>query len=180
MIAYKGMEKGMVCRGYQLRMGLNETPEANCHQNGFHCAANPMDCLNYYPEYRSSEYYLVCPCGDLDEDAVDSKISCTHLWVIRRLDRQEFFLHALAYMADHPQQRDGFGVQRECGEARNGYAVVRGKKPMAKGKLGDILAFARETADGTKIEHLSLCEIDGKNRLPDIWYDENFRECEAE
>lgn len=179
MIAYKGMEQGMICRGYQLQMGLNTTETANCRENGFHCAANPMDCLRYYGNFRNSEYYLVRPCGDLDEDAVDSKISCTQLQVLRKLESQEFFLHALAYIADHPQMRDGCGVQRERAQAQNGYAVVRGKHPRAKGKLGDILAFARESADEPKIEHLSLCVIDGKDCLPDIWYDDNFEECEA-
>ena len=43
----------------------------------------------------------------------------------------------------------------------------------------ELLAFARESVNGPKIEHLSLCVIDGKNCLPDIWYDDNFRECEA-
>lgn len=129
--------------------------------------------------FQNSEYYLVRPCGDLDEDAVDSRISCTQLWVLRRLEPQEFFLHALAYMADHPQMPDGCDVKRERAQAWNGYAVVRGKHPRAKGKLGDILAFAREAVNGPKIEHLSLCVIDGKERLPDTWYDDNFEECEA-
>lgn len=129
--------------------------------------------------FQNSEYYLVRPCGDLDEDAVDSRISCTQLWVLRKLEPQEFFLHALAYMADHPQMPDGCDVKRERAQAWNGYAVVRGKHPRAKGKLGDILAFAREAVNGPKIEHLSLCVIDGKERLPDTWYDDNFEECEA-
>ena len=59
MIAYKGMEPGMICRGYQLQMGLNVTEQANCRENGFHCAANPMDCLHYYGDFQNSEYYLV-------------------------------------------------------------------------------------------------------------------------
>ena len=90
MIAYKGMRPGMVCLGYQLRMGLNVTEQANCRENGFHCAANPMDCLRYYGDFQNSEYFLVRPCGDLDEDAADSKISCTQLWVLRKLEPQEF------------------------------------------------------------------------------------------
>ena len=98
---------------------------------------------------------------------------------LRQLEPQEFFLHALAYMADHPQMPDGCDVKRERAQAWNGYAVVRGKHPRAKGKLGDILAFAREAVNGPKIEHLSLCVIDGKERLPDTWYDDNFEECEA-
>lgn len=171
--------RGKCARRYQLKMGLNVTEQANCQANGFHCAANPMDCLRYYGDFQNSEYYLVRPCGDLDEDAVDSRISCTQLWVLRKLEPQEFFLHALAYMADHPQMPDGCDVKRERAQAWNGYAVVRGKHPRAKGKLGDILAFAREAVNGPKIEHLSLCVIDGKERLPDVWYDDNFKECEA-
>ena len=46
MIAYKGFEKGLTCRDYQFRMGLNVTDEANCTHNGFHCAENPLDCLS--------------------------------------------------------------------------------------------------------------------------------------
>lgn len=179
MIAYKGMKPGMICRGYQMQMGLNVTEQANCKANGFHCAANPMDCLRYYGDFQHSEYYLVRPCGDLDEDAEDSKISCTQLWVLKKLEPQEFILHALAYMADHPQRRDGWGVQRDCAEAQNGYVVVRGKHPRAAGNIGDILAFAKEAVDGPKIEHLSLCVIDGIERLPWVMYDDNFKEYEV-
>ena len=50
MIAYKGFEKGLTCRDYQFRMGLNVTDEANCTHNGFHCAENPLDCLTYYSD----------------------------------------------------------------------------------------------------------------------------------
>ena len=90
MIAYKGMEPGMICLGYQLKMGLNVTEQANCQANGFHCAANPMDCLRYYGDFQNSEYYLVRPCGDLDEDAVDSRISCTQLWCSESWSHRSF------------------------------------------------------------------------------------------
>ena len=49
MIAYKGFLPGLICRGYQFRMGLNVTEKANCAHNGFHCAEDPLDCLRYYP-----------------------------------------------------------------------------------------------------------------------------------
>ena len=53
MIAYKGFEKGLTCRDYQFRMGLNVTDKANCAQNGFHCAENPLDCLTKSEAKRS-------------------------------------------------------------------------------------------------------------------------------
>lgn len=102
MYAYKGFEPNLSCRGYQFVMGKNVTEEANCARNGFHCAENPLDCLSYYSDMDRSIYCLVQPSGDIDEDDWDSKIACTELTILRRLTRKEFFLHALAYMVDHP------------------------------------------------------------------------------
>ena len=69
MIAYKGFRPGMICIDYQFQMGLNVTDKANCRQNGFHCAENPLDCLNYYGDIDHSEYYIVNAGGDIDLDA---------------------------------------------------------------------------------------------------------------
>ena len=54
MIAYKGFRPGMICIGYQFQMGLNVTEKANCRQNGFHCAEDPLDCLSYYSDVDHS------------------------------------------------------------------------------------------------------------------------------
>ena len=79
MIAYKGFRPGLICRGYQFVMGLNTTEKANCRENGFHCAEDPLDCLSYYSSLEHSEYYIVNAGGDIDEDEHDSKIACTIL-----------------------------------------------------------------------------------------------------
>lgn len=76
MIAYKGFRPGLICRGYQFVMGLNTTEKANCRENGFHCAEDPLDCLSYYSSLEHSEYYIVNAGGDIDEDEHDSKIAC--------------------------------------------------------------------------------------------------------
>lgn len=170
MIAYKGFSPGLVCRGYQFVMGLNVTEKANCAENGFHCASDPLDCLSYYPNMDGSEYYIVDAGGDIDEDAYDSKIACTELKIIKRLTREDFFLHGLAYMTDHPLQRWSNRVQKDKARAGNGYAIVRGTDPMACGKPGDILAFAKESPDGKKIEQVALTRVDGKKVMPDVWY----------
>lgn len=91
MIAYKGFRPGLICRGYQFVMGLNTTEKANCRENGFHCAENPLDCLSYYSSLEHSEYYIVNAGGDIDEDEHDSKIACTELTVIKRLTKEELF-----------------------------------------------------------------------------------------
>ena len=105
MIAYKAFNTGLNCRGYQFHMGLNTTDKANCAQNGFHCAANPLDCLSYYSMGDQTEFYIVNAGGDIDEDACDSKIACTELTILKKLDLWDFVVHALAYLFDHPRMK---------------------------------------------------------------------------
>ena len=178
VIAYKGFHKGLICMGYQFVMGKNVTEKANCRENGFHCAENPLDCLNYYQDIGNSEYCIVAAGGDLDEDGTDTKISCTELTILKRLTPKDFFLHVLVYMADHPKRKRGANVQMEKGEAAQGYAVVRGKSPQAKGKIGDILALAKEDAATGDILQIAVTEVDGKEILPGRWYDVNLQEGE--
>lgn len=170
MIAYKGFEKGLVCRGYQFAMGLNRTDKANCRENGFHCAEDPLDCLTYYSNMDNSEYYIVNAGGDVHEDGTDTKISCTELTIIKKLSREDFFLHALAFMVDHPKREWSSHVTKDKGSAQyRYYAVVRGKDPIASGPKGSILAFAKEDADGN-ISQIALAKVDGKKLLPNVWY----------
>ncbi len=176
MIAYKGFRPGLICLGYQFVMGLNTTAEANCRANGFHCAENPLDCLSYYRDMEHSEYCLVRPGGDIDEDEDDSKIACTELTIIKKLEREEFFLHALAYMVDHPRREWSENVCKDQGSSQYGYVVVRGADPVASGKKGDILAFAKETRKSRKIVQIALTRVDGKKIKADTWYDINFKE----
>ena len=183
MIAYKGFEPGLVCRDYQFVMGKNVTEQANCAANGFHCAENPLGCLSYYPDMTRSVYCVVEAGGDMDEDARDSKIACTELTIVKQLSMEEFFLHALAYMVDHPYRQWNGRVQKNRGSAYEGYVVVRGTDPLAKGKLGDILALAKENAATKRISHVALMVVDGTHIQPVTWYDINSKErkdCEHE
>jgi hypothetical protein len=179
MIAYKGFQKGLICRDYQFVMGLNVTEKANCAANGFHCAENPLDCLFYYPDMAQSEYYVVDAGGDIDEDGGDSKIACTELKVLKKLSLEDFLLHSVAYMADHPLREWNSHVSKNRVKAMGGYAIVRGIDPIAYGSKGDVLAFAKETPDGDKIIQVSVALIDGKNILPGVWYGADLIERKA-
>ena len=143
-LAYKAFAPGLVCRGVAFKpIGeVNVTDAANCARNGWHCAEDPADCLRYYPDFQNSVFTIVNVGGDVDEDAVDSKISCTELTILRVLEPADYLLHILLYMARHPK-KDCFAVKDGSGVARNGYVVVRGTNPRAKGQEGDLLAMAR-------------------------------------
>ena len=176
MIAYKGFAPGLICRGHQFVLGVNKTEKANCRQNGFHCAENPLDCLTYYSNLDQAEYYIVNAGGDMDEDGDDTKISCTELTILKKLTKEDFFLHSLAFMADHPLREWSSHVAKDRAEACAGYAVARGIDPVARGKKGDILAFAKEDPAGKNIIQIALAQVDGRKVLPDTWYGTDLTE----
>jgi len=176
MIAYKGFNKGLVCRGYKFKMGINTTEKAQAVECGFHCAEDPLDCLSYYPNMNMSEYYIVDAGGDVDEDGTDTKISCTELNIIKKLSKEDFVLHALAYMVDHPKRKKNGHVKTDKAEANsNGFVIVIGEDPTARGKKNDILAFVKQATSGEIVE-VSMAIVDGKTIFPGIWYGADLSE----
>lgn len=170
MIAYKGFDKNLSCRGYQFKMGLNVTEKAKARAYGFHCAENPLDCLTYYGNMNSADYYIVNAGGDVNEDGNDTKISCTELTIIKKLTLEDFVLHALAYMVDHPKREwNGYVIKDKGAANHHRFAIVRGKDPIAKGGKGDILAFAKESESGEIVE-IAMGVVDGKKIKPNTWY----------
>ena len=172
MIAYKGFQKDLKCRGFQFQeYGINETEKANCRQNGFHCAENPLDCLCYYPNWKNSVYYIVDASGDLDEDGEDSKISCTKMRLLKKIELRSLLLHGAAYMAKYPNRKWNSHVAKENGTSCNGFCIVRGKDPKAKGQKGDLLLLLKEQPGNSQILEIGVICIDGQKYPEETWID---------
>lgn len=172
MKAYKGFNKDLSCRGFKFEEGKTHTEkEANCVQNGFHCAENPLDCLTYYPDWNRSVYYIVEAAGDIDEDGTDTKISCTEMRLIHKLTKDEFIAESLLYMKRYPLRK---AYQRYVQEGRASagelFVIARGKKPLASGELGAVIGMAKEKVDSRDIEKIAVYTVDGDNIKPGIWY----------
>lgn len=119
------------------------------------------------------------PAGDIDEDDRDSKIACTELTTLQALTRKEFFLHALAYMVDHPGRKVSGKVRVSTAPAATAMPSFEARNPAACGKLGDILAFARERRETEVICQIAVAEVDGEKIQPGVWYDIDFVKREA-
>lgn len=176
MKAYKGFNKDLTCtlgRGvFQYQEGVTYTEgEANCVKNGFHAAENPLDCLTYYPNWDNSVYYEVDAGGDIDEDGRDSKIACTELTLVKKLELDEFTVAAVKYMIQHPRRawtvRSGkVNVRAEIGIPKSETAlIIRGKNPeiapVQKENIMDpampgIVAFVREHEDSQRIAYAQV------------------------
>ncbi len=172
MKAYKGFYKDLTCRGFKFKQGKKYTEkEANCRQNGFHCAEDPLDCLSYYPDWDSSVYYIVEATGDINEDDVDSKISCTEITLIKQMTLLEFLFESMLYIVNHPYRESNYRVLRNEGRACGKFVIVRGKNPMAAAStVGAVIAILKEKENSPVIESINLFLVDGKRLKIDTWY----------
>ena len=59
----------------------------------------------------------------------------------------------------------------DSGEARQGFVIVRGINPIAKGALGDVLGYAKEIGGRPGIAEIGIHVVDGETIHPNTWYD---------
>ena len=82
IIAYKAMDKNMMCRGKQYEVGKTyHEDKTDCCHAGMHACENPLDVLHYYPLKDSPRFFEVECGGNADKSGEDSKLACTELTV---------------------------------------------------------------------------------------------------
>lgn len=166
---------GCVCRGYRFKPSpaVNACEKADCARCGFHFAENPLDCLSYYPDFERSECWLVYGDGDMDEDSVDSKITCTRMEFLRKLDKFDFLIACVKYIHEHPRRQLHRLVCRDVGEVgqrgNNRFVLVVGEHPRAMGsQAGDVLCLLERRAGGQDM--LGLFVIGAEGFRTGVWY----------
>lgn len=64
IIAYKAMNKNMMCRGKQYEVGKTyHEDKADCCHAGMHACENPLDVLHYYPLKDSPRFLRSSAAG---------------------------------------------------------------------------------------------------------------------
>ena len=78
IIAYKGMDSKMQCRGMQYAVGkeFSVDGEIECCGNGLHACERPLDVFSYYPPGTGARYFRVEQSGDTARESCgDSKVA---------------------------------------------------------------------------------------------------------
>ena len=180
MIAYKGFHKDLTCdmgKGsfqYIPRRWYKED-DAACAKRGFHVTDNPLDVLSYY-NGSDDRYFIVEIAGNVDEDAVHSRISAPEIRLVKELSRDELYHEGVIWMIVHDKAPLAAVVKKEKGDATNdGNVVVRGKRPKAKGKIGDMMYLVKENRKGEIVE-VGSYQIDGDKYKENVYYDVRGKE----
>lgn len=88
IIAYKGMDSNMQCRGMQYEVGKEFSVDGKieCCGNGLHACERPLDVLGYYPPGTGARYFRVEQSGDMArERGGDSKVASRKIRVVAEI-----------------------------------------------------------------------------------------------
>ena len=92
IIAYKGFDENLCCRGFQYEIGkeYEQSGEIQCCENGFHACTNPFDVLDYYSNPKN-RYCVVEQSGTIISDEEDTKQASSKIKIIKEIIFAELF-----------------------------------------------------------------------------------------
>ena len=107
IIAYKGFDKDLRCRGFQFEVGKTYTVDGEivACSNGFHACTNPLDVWNYYPiindDGELNRFAVVTQGGALSRNNdADSKVASASITIDIELSLPAFIKHTIDFVVD--------------------------------------------------------------------------------
>lgn len=154
-MAFKGFKHDLTCtmgKGvFQYEPGVwYKEDEAECAHTGFHATYNPLDVLEYYNR-EDDRYFVVELRGNIDEDAVNSRISAPEICLRKEITKEQLIVAGIKFMIKNPKLPWSNVVKEDKGTAWNDYVIVRGENPIARGDEGSMLFLVKESAAGFEV-----------------------------
>lgn len=99
VIAYKGFDKDLKCRGFQFEVGKTYKHEGTVKacESGFHACENPFDVWNYY-DLTDNRFAIVSVSGELSRHGDDLKIAAGEITVTSELRLPDFINAGINYL----------------------------------------------------------------------------------
>ena len=102
VIAYKGFDKDLKCRGYQYEVGRTYEHEGRVEAcaSGFHACENPMDVWGYYGPADGNRFARVTLSGELSRETSDGKIAGGKITIDAELRLPDIIAAAVKWVID--------------------------------------------------------------------------------
>lgn len=186
IIAYKAMDKNMMCRGKQYEVGKTyHEDKADCCHAGMHACENPLDVLHYYQVSDGARFFKVECGGDVAKSDEDSKFACTELAVKGELKVTDFakigveaVMKRIAKKVDNAKEKaSGWhstgAASGDCSTAevsgKDSIAVANGYKSKARGAIGCYIVLTEYDDDGNMLL-AKMAKVDGAVIKENTWY----------
>ena len=193
IVAYKGFDKDMKCRGFQYEVVKEyEEPKAKACESGFRACEQPLDVFNYYHPKDGSRFCVVEQSGKISKENEDSKVASSkikigaEIGILGLVKAQIEYVKARctneynaepgkpATAGDRGAATAGaWGAATSRGSVtvgKYGVGTVRGNNVKIRGGLGAFLSIAEENENNYEITNWKTFVIDGETYKPDTWY----------
>ena len=195
LVAYKGFDKDMKCRGFQYEVGKEyETDKAKACESGFHACENPFDVLDYYNDING-KYCIVEQSGEIDKE--DRKQSSTKIKIKAEIGFVGLFKAGIEWLKTVTKPCDmaetSSGYSAKIGSSGNSsqigssgdYAQIdstgndsviccAGCNSIAKAKKGSWITLSEWVYSDEKQRNIPICVkteyVDGERIKEDTWY----------
>lgn len=191
IIAYKAMDKNMMCRGKQYEVGKTyHEDKADCCHAGMHACENPLDVLHYYPLKDGPRFFEVECGGNVDKSEEDSKLACTELTVKGEVNFAGLVKATVNAVFNRVKGKEPFssGDSSTAGssgdystaaatgaycsakaDGKDSISVVNGACGKACGALGCYLVLTEYDDDGNMLL-AKMAKVDGAVIKENTWY----------
>ena len=191
IVAYKGFDKNLQCRGLQYEIGgTQEFDNVKLCEKGGHACEAPLDVFSYYAPGEGSRYCVVEMDGVSEERGDDSKrvakkltvgaeigipgLVKAHIEYVKAHTTMENTDPKVATAGDRGAATAGYrGAATSRGSVsvgKNGCGLVRGNDVKIKGGLGAVLVICEENTNDCDIKEWQAFVVDGTDIKADTWY----------
>ena len=197
IIAYKGFDENLCCRGFQYEIGKEYVHEGEieCCESGFHACTNPFDVLDYYEADGKNRYCEVEQSGMIKTGNGDSKQASSKIMIKAEIGMAGLFKAGIEWIkektnpvpiiAETKDKNDNSsGDSAQIGssgdyakiESTGEYSVIccAGNNSMAKAKKGSWITLSEWKYSEEKKRNIPVCVkteyVDGERIKEDTWY----------
>ena len=197
IIAYKGFDENLCCRGFQYEIGKEYVHEGEieCCESGFHACTNPFDVLDYYPSDSKNRFCVVEQSGTIKTGNVDSKQASSKIKIKAEIGMAGLFKAGVEWIkektnpvpiiAETKDKNDNpSGDYAKIGssgdyaqiESTGEYSVIccAGNNSIAKAKKGSWITLSEWQYSKEKKLNIPVCVkteyVDGERIKEDTWY----------
>ena len=141
IIAYKGFDENLCCRGFQYEIGkeYERKGEIKCCSNGFHACTNPFDVTNYYDANSKNRFCEVEQSGTIKTDDSGTKLASSKIKIKAEIGMAGLFKAGVEWIKEKTNPKSIVKETKGKGDNSSGdYAQIGSSGYFAQiGSSGD-------------------------------------------
>ena len=157
IIAYKGFDRNLKCRGFQYEVGktYKHDGDVKCCNSGFHACENPLDVLEHYNEF-DSRYCKVEQSGVFSKS--EDKTASSEIKIVSEISFVGLFQDAIEFIQKNTDPKE---IIKDTYESSVEYAQIGssgyGAKIGSSGNDANIGSSGEGTQIGSSGNYSVIC-----------------------